>query len=117
MTLSRYLVKWCLDNSISSQMNTPITALDLANALVTALESNTAQPDISPPDVIYDILLAEDNVVNQKVAVKILEKYGHTVQIVENGQLAVDAVKRRAHDGQPYDVILVCLPYTLLELL
>ncbi|KAG8943229.1 hypothetical protein FRC04_003139 [Tulasnella sp. 424] len=54
----------------------------------------------------YDILLAEDNMVNQNVAVKLLENYGHHVQIVENGQLAVDAVKERWHQGKPYDVIL-----------
>jgi len=57
--------------------------------------------------MIWDILLAEDNMVNQKVAVKLLENYGHIVQIVENGQLAVDAVKDRWDNGKPYDVILV----------
>jgi CheY-like chemotaxis protein len=29
-------------------------------------------------------LLAEDNIINQKLAVKILEKYGHIVEIAEN---------------------------------
>ena len=55
----------------------------------------------------YDILIAEDNLVNQKLAVKILEKYGHQVEIAENGQLAVDAFKARVQRNRPFDVILV----------
>lgn len=44
---------------------------------------------------------------NQKLAVKILEKYGHTVEIAENGSLAVDAFKGRVAQGKPFDIILV----------
>ena len=101
-------VKWCLDNSISSQVTTPVTAQDLSSALISALESNTVSPVSAPNDVTFDILLAEDNLVNQKLAVKILEKYGHTVEIAENGSLAVDAFKGRVAQGKPFDIILVC---------
>lgn len=45
--------------------------------------------------------------VNQKLAVKILEKYGHSVEIAENGSLAVDAFKIRVQQGKPFDIILV----------
>jgi len=40
-----------------------------------------------------DIFLAEDNLVNQKLAIKILEKYRHSVEIAKNGSLAVDVFK------------------------
>jgi osomolarity two-component system sensor histidine kinase NIK1 len=80
-----------LDNSISSEVTTPVRIQDLASALISALESSTVSPAAATNDVVFDILLAEDNLVNQKLAVKILEKYGHTVEIAENGSLAVDA--------------------------
>jgi hypothetical protein len=108
-------VKWCLDNGISSQVTTPVSAADLASALISALESNTGGPVSAQKNVLYDILLAEDNLVNQKLAVKILERYGHTVEIAENGILAVEAFKMRVAQGQPFDIILVSFAIEPLE--
>ena len=99
-------VKWCLDNSISSHVTTPISLQDLCIALITALDSNTISPVAETTDVVYDILLAEDNLVNQKLAVRILEKYGHEVDIAENGSLAVDKYKKRILEGRTFDLIL-----------
>ncbi|WP_288841498.1 PAS domain S-box protein [uncultured Deefgea sp.] len=44
------------------------------------------------------LLLAEDNPINQKVAVLMLEKFGCRVDVVENGALAVAAVEQRRYD-------------------
>ncbi|KAF8523467.1 putative nik-1 protein (Os-1p protein) [Hysterangium stoloniferum] len=106
-------LKWCLDNSISSQVNKPVSPQDLSSALISALESNAVSPVAAPTGVRFDILLAEDNVVNQKLAVQILNKYGHQVEIAENGALAVDAFKQRIAEGHPFDIILmdVSMPY------
>ncbi len=49
-----------------------------------------------------NILVAEDNVINQKLACKLLEKNGHKVTIVENGELAVNAFRENE-----YDIILM----------
>jgi CheY-like chemotaxis protein len=48
------------------------------------------------------VLLAEDNAVNQKVALHMLNKLGYRADIAANGHEVMDAVRR-----QPYDVILM----------
>ncbi len=65
------------------------------------------QPDMIivptlPASCKLHILLAEDNEINQKVAVALLKKSGHTVQIAQNGHEAVLAVQQGV-----FDVILM----------
>jgi CheY-like chemotaxis protein len=50
------------------------------------------------------LLLAEDNPVNQRLAVRLLEKHGHTVVVVSDGQAAVAAVAQQCFDAVLMDV-------------
>jgi CheY-like chemotaxis protein len=51
-----------------------------------------------------DILLAEDNVVNQRVALRILEKEGHRVMVANSGIKALQALEQRDFDAVLMDV-------------
>lgn len=44
------------------------------------------------------ILLAEDNPVNQRLAVRLLEKQGHSVRVANNGREALDTLEQEAFD-------------------
>jgi len=53
------------------------------------------------------ILLAEDNAVNQKLALRLLEKMGYRADVAANGLEAIEAVERGLSVRVPYDVILM----------
>ncbi len=65
-----------------------------------AAKSERSRPDAPVGPLV--ILLAEDNPVNQMLAVRLLEKSGHQVTVVGNGQEAIDALNDRK-----FDVILM----------
>jgi signal transduction histidine kinase/DNA-binding response OmpR family regulator len=82
----------------------PVTRANLLSAILRVLGEEpqplapprtTERATAGPP---LHILLAEDNVVNQKVAARLLEKQGHSVEIAKNGQDAVAAFTRCAFD-------------------
>jgi len=83
---------------------------DLLEALGTVLAgpADAGTPEVVTRHTIAEsrrsvrVLLAEDNSVNQQVAVAMLVKRGHEVHVVGNGREAVDAVAEHA-----YDVVLM----------
>ncbi len=70
-----------------------------SSSLITTLESNNSQ---STKKSALPILPAEDNPVNQTIAKRMLHCLGYTIDIVNNGLAAVEAVK-----NQSYDVIFM----------
>jgi len=57
---------------------------------------------VPPPLPSLHILLAEDNEINQRFAIRLLEKAGHRVTVAGNGRLAVDLLS-----AQTFDVVLM----------
>jgi CheY-like chemotaxis protein len=70
-------------------------------AVRTAPERVTLDPGLASRHPLR-ILLAEDNVVNQKLALRLLSQMGYRADVAANGVEALQAVER-----QPYDVILM----------
>ncbi len=60
-----------------------------ALAQIDTMELNSSQ---EPPSTKF-VLVAEDNIVNQEVAVLLLEELGYNAHVVANGKLAVDAAQ------------------------
>jgi two-component system, sensor histidine kinase len=52
----------------------------------------------------FRLLLVEDNIVNQKVALKMLEKIGYQTEIADNGQIAIDVLETTHYDLVLMDV-------------
>ncbi len=80
----------------------PISLEPSAAPAVGPTGSAVAGPPVS--DLKLRVLLAEDNLVNQKIAVKIIEKRGWTVKVVEDGQQAVDILEKESFDVVLMDV-------------
>lgn len=96
-------LKSALEDGISSYMTTPCLPIDIGNALIPALDGRAA-PLVSDHSKSFNILLAEDNAVNQKLAVRILEKYHHTVTVANNGLEAFEHIQRKRYDVVLMDV-------------
>jgi two-component system sensor histidine kinase/response regulator len=82
------------------RLGTPLTAL--ASAVRPATPLTATVPEGGPHTL--TILLAEDNPVNQKVAMRMLEKRGHQVVLATNGREALDALAQRSFDLVLMDV-------------
>jgi len=92
------------------QLAKPVRASQLYNALVGVLAEQTEAPagleaaadGGAAPSSSLRILLAEDNAVNQKVALRLLDKLGYQADVASNGREALEALER-----QRYDVVLM----------
>jgi CheY-like chemotaxis protein/HPt (histidine-containing phosphotransfer) domain-containing protein len=95
--------------AFAAQLAKPVKASQLYNALVRLVAADAeageraeAASDGVPVASSLRILLAEDNAVNQKVALRLLERLGYGADVAWNGREALEALERR-----PYDVVLM----------
>jgi len=96
----------------AAYMVKPIKQSKLYEAIISVFETEKEENRTKKKEILINsdmgtkfplkILLAEDNVINQKVAQRILQKMGYRPDIVSNGLEAL-----RAYEQVPYDVILM----------
>jgi signal transduction histidine kinase/CheY-like chemotaxis protein len=91
----------CRQLGVPAYVVKPFTEREILRTILAVLAApmeepqTTAQPARAPvrePQRKLRILLAEDNAVNQKLAVRLLEKLGHTVTVANNGQEALETL-------------------------
>jgi CheY-like chemotaxis protein/HPt (histidine-containing phosphotransfer) domain-containing protein len=101
----------CRELGVAGYLIKPIKPSELLDAMETAISTaprptgpspRVARLAASPQQGLLRILVAEDNVVNQKLVSRLLEKRGHHVMVVDNGHDALTIL-----EAQPFDVVLM----------
>jgi CheY-like chemotaxis protein len=94
----------------------PVKQAEILNALLTA-RSPAVSNDIDDEAAVAEttqrplrVLLVEDGDANRKLAVGLLQRWGHTIAIAENGALAVDM-----YDPEKFDLVLMDLQMPVMD--
>ncbi len=107
--------KTAREAGVAAYLTKPIRERQLHDCLVAVMTQNQSQSCVSAPKsarplitrhslaetkakVDLRILLAEDNVVNQKVAVRLFQRLGYRIDVVANGREVVEALSRIRYD-------------------
>ncbi len=100
------------DSIFAATLAKPLRQSQLFDTLVTLLVVDAPKASAQPAKPRMDaemaqrhplrILLAEDNAVNQKLALRLLKQMGYRADVAGNGVEAIECVQR-----QPYDVVLM----------
>ena len=97
---------------VAAYLTKPVKQSDLLDAILTALATPPTPPlehargraaALPPAPRPLRILLAEDNPVNQRLAVRLLEKRGHPVMVAGNGRAGAGGARAR----EPFDLVLM----------
>ena len=103
----------CRKIGLSAYLTKPVKQSQLLDAIMLALgtapekaaeASLITRHTLSPSHARHAILLAEDNIINQKLAVRILENRGHKVTVANNGKEVLEALERGSYDLVLMDV-------------
>jgi CheY-like chemotaxis protein len=101
----------CRELGVGACLIKPASQSELRQAVQEAVEGRNCECADSPAPIAElpvavsrRILLAEDNRVNQTLAVRLLEKQGHKVTVASNGREALAAIARERFDAVLMDV-------------
>jgi PAS domain S-box-containing protein len=101
----------CRQVGISAYLTKPVRQLELREAILRVLglqahggedQKLVTRYSLQQTSKSFRVLLAEDNAINRELVVRVLVKRGHSVTVVPNGKLALDAL-----EAQTFDVILM----------
>ncbi len=100
----------CRELGVAAYLTKPITQSELWDAIARVLgERKISEDDVAaPPESVgkrrsLRILLAEDNAINRRLALRLMEMRGDRVEVASNGREAVAMVKEKG----PFDLILM----------
>jgi len=103
----------CFELGISAYLTKPVKQSDLMDTIVGVLGSRPPKPKARPPRDAAKaskasrhlrVLVAEDNAVNQQVAVGMLERAGHEATVAANGREVLALLEKGAFDVVLMDV-------------
>ncbi|MGE0684799.1 MAG: response regulator [Candidatus Binatia bacterium] len=90
----------CRELGMTASLVKPVNRAELRRALLAARNPTIQHqlvetpPSLREPDFPHPLLIADDNPVNRKLAIRLLEKYGHTTIAVANGQEVLTALEQ-----------------------
>jgi two-component system, sensor histidine kinase and response regulator len=103
----------CRELGVAAYLTKPVRQSELMDTILTALGTRAkseAKPALVTRHFLREsqnrlrVLLAEDNAVNQLVARRLLEGFGHTVTVAANGQKALEAWEKGEFDAILMDI-------------
>lgn len=106
-----------LNKNIDGRLLLPCRQDELINCLITVIEKrkktvlfSNSRKEILPEEREENsrirILIAEDNKINQLVAMNFLKKLGYSADLAENGEQALEACRNRTYDAVLMDQMM-----------
>ena len=97
----------CLELGVEGYLTKPVRQTELLKLILSLSGGQKKQPAVEKPEAVMPIrgvhvLLVEDNPVNQQIAVRMLERHGHSVKAAGNGREALGLL-----DIEHFDVVLM----------
>ena len=110
----------CQELGFSAYLTKPVRQNELRDALARSLDRREKKSGSKAPVLVQErripqnhamqVLLAEDNTINQRLATRLLEKRGHRVTVANNGQ---EAITLLGHSS--FDLVLMDVQMPLID--